>query len=73
MDEPVFILDDRHELHEIYRSLCTTCVYFIQKNYNCKAFPEQVPDKYLTGDEKHLQVDPGQVGETVYEKYKRFE
>lgn len=68
-----YILNDRHQIHEIYKSLCTTCVYFDSFNYRCEAFPKGIPDKYLTGEAEHLQIDPEQVGETVYQKDKKFE
>ena len=34
----------------------------------CAAFPEGIPDEIAYGDNRHLRVSPGQVGEFTYEK-----
>lgn len=33
----------------------------------CPAFPSGIPDDIAYGDDLHLAVRPGQVGDTVYE------
>lgn len=60
-------IDDRHEYFS-YASLCATCVHF--DALKCRAFPNGIPIKYLSGEKKHLQVDKNQVGNTTYEKKK---
>ena len=44
------ILDDRHQLHAIYSSKCTNCKHFEDWDYFCSAFPDGIPDEYLSGE-----------------------
>jgi hypothetical protein len=60
------ILDDRHEWLNIYKSKCHKCKYFEEWDFFCQAFPNGIPDKYLSGDKFHTQNDKDQVGETVF-------
>jgi hypothetical protein len=53
-----FILDDRHELLNIYKSKCSKCKYFEEWDYFCISFPNGIPDEYLSGDKIH--------GDTVF-------
>ncbi|MFJ1490510.1 hypothetical protein [Capnocytophaga canis] len=61
-----FYLDDRHELFSVYRSKCAFCKYFNKHDYYCKAFPNGIPDEYLSGESVHNKVDSRQVGESVF-------
>ena len=51
----------------MYSSFCMRCKHFNSDDYNCSAFPEVIPDKYLSGEEKHTHIDADQVGDTVFE------
>lgn len=60
------ILDDRHELLNMYKSKCCNCRHFQKWDFFCEAFPDGVPDKYLSGEDAHTQVVSGQTGSTVF-------
>lgn len=60
------ILDDRHELLDIYRSKCCQCVHFKKWDFFCAAFPDGIPDKYLSGESDHTKIDPTQTGIVVF-------
>jgi hypothetical protein len=61
-----FIIDDRHELLNIYKSKCLNCKYFEEWDFYCQAFPKGIPDEYLSGDKFHTENDKDQVGDTVF-------
>lgn len=58
--------NDKEAIFGMYKSLCMTCKHFDSYNYSCAAFPNGIPDKYLSGDEKHLKVDDDQTGDFIY-------
>ena len=68
MSKYAAILDDRHELLNLYLSQCARCKHF--DNYTCAAFPDGIPEKLLTGEQKHDKIIPGQTGSTVFEEIK---
>ena len=54
--------------------LCTKCRFFQSSMETpdgvdrCIAFPEEIPPSFLSGAELHLEVDPDQESDTVFEK-----
>ena len=63
-----FILDDRHEILNIYVSQCASCKHFMQDDYYCSAYPDGIPDKLLEGKSTHNEVCKDQTGTIIYEK-----
>lgn len=63
-----FILDDRHEMLDIYASPCTSCKHFMQDDYYCLAYPDGIPDRLLEGKDTHNDIRKDQTGTTVFEK-----
>lgn len=62
----IFVLDDRHEVFNMYRSQCATCRHYDRDNYSCRAFPDGILEPILEGKTRHDTVIPGQAGDTVY-------
>lgn len=48
-------------------SPCLDCLYFDSNNNICVAFPLGIPQKYLTGGNKHHKPDLEQVVPLVFE------
>lgn len=52
------------------KSICGKCLHLMYDNgvHWCAAFfpPKGIPEKYTSGEEKHLQVDEGQEGDFVF-------
>lgn len=67
-DERHRILDDRHEILNIYGSQCGRCKHFIQNDYYCPAYPEGIPDGLLEGNASHDKRHPDQTGDTIFEE-----
>lgn len=65
-DNFVFTLDDRHEIFNMYKSQCSQCQYFQRDGYCCVAFPEQIPEEILLGDQTHEEVYKGQKGSICF-------
>lgn len=70
-DNGDYVLDDRHEIFNMYGkhlSQCSTCKHFNQYSFSCKAFPwpTGIPDSILSGEKKHEKVIEGQKGKIVY-------
>ena len=66
MKGDINILDDRHEIFNMYMSQCATCRHYDRDNYSCRAFPDGIPELILQGNKRHDAVIPGQEGETIY-------
>ena len=62
----IFVLDDRHEIFNMYRSPCATCRHYDSEHYSCQAFPDGIPDSILEGNSQHNTVIPGQKGNKSY-------
>lgn len=62
------VLDDRHEMLNIYKAKCCQCRYFEEYDLFCRAFPAGIPDEYLSGDKIHDQIDERQVGNSILRK-----
>lgn len=62
------ILDDRHELFDMYLSPCATCKHFNKDDYYCPAYPDGIPDELLSGKVQHNQVRKDQQGTTIFEE-----
>ena len=61
------ILNDRHQLYNPFRASCSKCKQgFDSINFTCKAFPGEIPDQILTGDNKHQAPVPDQGNEVIY-------
>ncbi len=61
------ILDDRHEVFNLYGSQCAVCKHFVMNDYYCPAYPYGIPDQLLDGSEKHNKLRPDQTGSTTFE------
>lgn len=62
------VLDDRHEILNIYGSQCARCKHFMENDYFCLAYPEGIPDELLDGTDKHNSVRSDQKGNTLFEE-----
>jgi len=60
------ILNDKHEIFNIYKSQCATCIRFDMFEYSCEAFPKGIPNNLLTGETTHLVPFDGQRNTLVY-------
>lgn len=47
--------------------ICIDCKYFNQKNLNCKAFPDGIPDVIISGASEHSTPLPNQNNDIIYE------
>lgn len=61
-------INDRHEYLNLYASQCPRCIHFNSDNYTCDAFPVEIPNNILSGENNHDKVLPNQVGESVFEE-----
>jgi hypothetical protein len=51
---------------------CIDCKHRDLENiagFSCKAFPEEIPEEILLGEDDHSKPVAGQVGNFVYEKH----
>lgn len=60
------ILDDREFLLNRLLSKCVNCKHFKKWDFFCEAFPNGIPDEYLSGEKEHTTKDSRQVGNTVF-------
>ena len=67
----VYILDDRHQVFNQYKSQCATCKHLIVGGYSCPAYPDGIPDSLLEGDQTHNKVHSGQKGDFVFARRDR--
>jgi len=52
-------------------AICKKCKHLDLENvagFTCKAFPEEIPDEILLGEDDHSQIFDGQEGSFVFEK-----
>lgn len=49
-------------------SCCLDCVFLNEEENACIAFPYGIPDKYLSGEQKHDTPDKDQFVSAVYEQ-----
>ena len=61
-----YLLDDRHQIFNIYGSQCGKCKYLQRIELSCEAFPEGIPDKLLEGKSTHNKPIKGQTGNFVF-------
>lgn len=54
------------ETYNPYASACSLCTHFCSVELNCSAFPNVVPDKFLSGERIHDTVESDQVGNIVF-------
>ncbi|MGL5958901.1 MAG: hypothetical protein ACRCZZ_10015 [Phocaeicola sp.] len=64
--EDFYTLDGRSEQYPPYSSKCWFCQHF--GDYDCAAFPNGIPDKFLSGEQIHTQIDDKQEGDFVFTK-----
>lgn len=60
---------NKFEVYSPYKSKCSDCKHFDLSIFSCKAFPEGIPDRFLSGDEVHDTPTDNQVGSIVFTKY----
>jgi len=65
MNENKVILDDRHEVFNLYKSQCANCVHY-KDDYSCPAFPEGIPFDILDGSKTHDLKRSGQIGNLTF-------
>lgn len=53
---------------EIRLSMCAFCIHERGADATCKAYPDGIPARFLTGQNPHDQVEVDQVGGTVFEQ-----
>lgn len=61
-------INDRHEYLNLYTSQCAKCKHFDWESYTCEAFPVEIPDELLSGEEGHNKILPNQTGESIFEE-----
>ena len=54
------------EVYLPFSSMCSDCRHFEEHNCHCIAFPEGIPEEYLSGEAKHRTVDSRQTGSDVF-------
>jgi hypothetical protein len=59
-------IDRGHEVYSPYCSKCAECHHFNMNEYTCEAYPDIIPDRFLSGDKVHLSVQEDQEGTTVF-------
>lgn len=59
------ILDDRHEVLNLYKASCVKCKHFKKDTFNCVAFPDAIPYNILSGENKHLEPTGEQTGNSI--------
>ena len=47
--------------------LCIKCKHLDPFNGGCAAFPDGIPFEYSSGENEHLEIVDGQVGDFVFE------
>ena len=63
-NDEYYILEDKHEEYPPYSSKCWFCIHF--RNYECAAFPDGIPDEYLSNKAVHTNIDSNQIGDAVF-------
>jgi len=51
----------------IDESACYRCLYLLNEA-KCQAFPDGIPERFLSGEAVHLEVVEGQGGEKVFKE-----
>ena len=65
-------LDDRHQYFNHFGSDCGSCRHYIDNEYCCAAFPDEIPLEIQSGEVKHRTPMEGQGNEIVYESGELF-
>jgi hypothetical protein len=73
MEKKKFIRLDGHQNYSPYLSDCSTCKH-LRYDFTCTAYHglDGIPDRILSGEVKHREVQPDQEGETVYSRQPTF-
>ena len=61
-----FILSDRHEYWSA-ASVCNECKHYDSEEYTCAAFPKEIPDAILGGEQPHNIPLSSQDNDIVFE------
>lgn len=59
-------IDKGHEAYSPYRSKCAICKHFDIDNYNCSAYPDVIPDRFLSGNKVHTTIQLDQEGTDTF-------
>lgn len=59
-------LDKGHEAYSPYRSKCALCQHFDRIELKCPAFPEGIPERFLTGESVHDSIASDQEGTIIF-------
>lgn len=57
---------DGHSDYRPYMADCTTCKWFDNSNFVCDAYPDGIPDRILSGEVMHREVQPDQKDIILY-------
>lgn len=61
-------IDKGFDDYRPYTSKCGICEHFDSVTLTCKAYPEVIPKRFLSGEKVHLTVQRDQTGNTVLTK-----
>ena len=59
-------IDKGHESYSPYRSKCALCQHFDSVEMKCQAFPEGIPERFLSGENVHDSIARDQVGPIIF-------
>lgn len=54
----------------ISEPICVKCKHFEQETFTCTAFPEEIPEEIIQGDNDHSKPLPEQGNKIVFEPKK---
>lgn len=70
MENELITIDKGHEAYSPYRSKCSDCKYFNLSGLNCNAFPNVIPNMFLSGEKTHDTIIDGQTGTYTFTQKK---
>jgi hypothetical protein len=59
-------IDKGHEAYSPYRSKCSNCKHFDSVQLSCPAYPNTIPDHFLSGLKDHLTIQQDQKGTDIF-------
>lgn len=60
------IIDKGHEEYSPYRSKCAKCRHFYVMSLTCNAFPDGIPEMFLSGTDIHNKIVNGQKSKEIF-------
>jgi len=60
------IIDKGFEVFSPYKSKCSQCKHFLFAKLTCSAFPDGIPEKFLSGEKVHIKLEIGQSGSEIF-------